>query len=309
MSVFTLLGKAIPSVSIFFINLTLTILLSGPPMMLLRIVPLIIYRIYRGCFSERKLTRRMLLEGPLADNDINYGTTIPGELYIFAIMLLYWVISPILLPICGMIFASHYLVFKYQLLYVIVPENQTGGAFFYKMFNFTMTGLMFSSIAFIGYMAIRQATQTPLLIPLPIIVYVFWGMTEQRFKQFTVNMAHSRALDADTSADGGGEGAEGTFSEEFFIPPELSGPSVLAPEVYRIKEMPLIDEKGYLNEEYHEPEVPPVNPLFTEVPIEEVSPDKLNGDIPAPEIIEPSDVEVSIQALAVAVGDDSESKA
>lgn len=61
-SIIFLIGKALPSVSIFFINLLLTQLLSGFPGLLLRIGPLIVYKLYRGIFGEKALTRRILVE-------------------------------------------------------------------------------------------------------------------------------------------------------------------------------------------------------------------------------------------------------
>jgi hypothetical protein len=47
-SIIYILAKALSGVGTFFINYFLTLLLLGVPLMLLRIAPLVIYKIYRS---------------------------------------------------------------------------------------------------------------------------------------------------------------------------------------------------------------------------------------------------------------------
>jgi hypothetical protein len=126
-SIITLVGKSLPGVSVFFLNYVITSLLSGVPLMMLRIVPLIIYKLYRMIFGETKLTRRMLVEGPLADNAIDYGTTLPGVLYVLCIVLTYWVIAPILQAVGALFFGAAMIAWKYYLMYIVVPNYESGG--------------------------------------------------------------------------------------------------------------------------------------------------------------------------------------
>jgi hypothetical protein len=181
-SIAILLSKSLPGVSQFFLNVLLTFLLSGVPLKLLRIVPAIIFKIYRGYLKQDKLTRRDYMEGPLADVSVDYATTLPGFLYILCIALTYWVIAPFVVFTAGLVFAANYAVYKYQLCYVYVTDHETGGLYFYKLFNFSMTALMTSSILMIVYFAIKEgAAQAPLLVPLPIIIYAVWNYTEERY--------------------------------------------------------------------------------------------------------------------------------
>lgn len=256
------LAASLPGVSTFFLNLMLTFLLSGVPLSLLRIGPAAIYKLYRLCFNERKLTRRVLIEGPLANAEIDYATTLPQFLYILCIALTYWVIAPILFFVSGMVFAANYVVYKYQLCYVIVNKVETGGMFWYKTYNFSMIGLMASSLTMIGYFGIKEgAVQAPLLVPLPIIIYIVWCYTEEQFKVLSLSLTYQETLPAQNNAGAGGRdavSAEDTvlrsFSPNFFQHPAFTGSLDVLPEIYRIREegaaVPLLTPEGWMQEHY-----------------------------------------------------------
>ena len=147
------------------------------------------------CFNRKSLTIRNLLAGPLAWASFDYGSQIPGLLYIAVVALLYWVIAPIVTMTSSFFFICLYVALKYQFLYVYVPEYESGGAFFYSLYKFTMIALMFTSVLIVAYMAIQEGIgQTILLIPLPIVVYLSWNYTEKKFKMLSQNMALNAAI-------------------------------------------------------------------------------------------------------------------
>lgn len=213
------------------------------------------------CFNPRKLTLRTLLEGPLADCSIDYSLLIPTIIYPVCIALTYMVIAPILFATAGVYFAATYIAWKYQLCYIVVPSNETGGKFWYKMFNFTMTGLLASNITMIGYMAIKLGIATTiLLIPLPIIVYSVWGHCHEKFYLFSTNLSHRQALLKDTSKVSPVELDSKTsinplvksFSTQYFIPNVLQSKiSLQEPFPYRVEDTELFDQKtGFINSVY-----------------------------------------------------------
>jgi hypothetical protein len=203
-SIVTLLANSLPGVSTFFLNLLLTFLLSGVPLALLRIGPAATYKLYRACFNERKLTRREMLEGPLAEVTADYATLLPQFLYILCIALNYWVIAPIVGFVAGLVFAANYAVYKYQLCYVIVSKNESGGMFFYKLYTYSMVGLMTSVVTMVGYLGIKEAAiQAPLLVPLPIIIYCVWCYTEEKFKALSLGLTLEETLHTHTGSDSG----------------------------------------------------------------------------------------------------------
>ena len=89
-SIVPLLGAAIPSVAVFFINFFIAKTFFGLAMVLARIVPLIIVNIYTRLFKEKSLTIRGILSGPLAHVDYSYGDEIPDLIYVITAALLYW---------------------------------------------------------------------------------------------------------------------------------------------------------------------------------------------------------------------------
>lgn len=251
-SIIQLLGTALPTVSNFFINYMLTLLLTGTPIFLLRIGPLIVYKLYRMIFGEAKLTRRTLIEGPLANFPINYGVILPNILYLLCIILTYWVIAPISTAVGALLFGATLLKWKYHLIYVVVPNFESGGVFFYGLFRYSMIGLMTSTITAIAYMGIRQgAIQAPLLIPLPFIVWNIWGKAEDEFYRLSMNLPYSMAVSDDMQQDAARlEELRAAFKGDYLRQPEFSEPVAAKPFPYRINGVPLISEEGHIAEVY-----------------------------------------------------------
>ena len=226
-SVVSLLAASLPAVSTLYIDLMITYLFSGVPLTLLRVWPVIVCKVYLLFVDPRKLTRRTLVEGPLADIQTDYAYVMSYFLYVLCIALTYWVIAPILVFVAGLVFAANYVVYKYQLCYIMVNNNETGGLYFYKLFNYTMTSLMASTITMIFYTGIKEgAIQAPLMAPLPVIIYCVWCYTEEKFKDLSLGLTYQQALHSDntTPKEDALEGGHTTASKlqaDFFQHPLL----------------------------------------------------------------------------------------
>jgi hypothetical protein len=283
-SVVTLLGSSLPGVSTFFLNLLLTYLFSGVPLTLLRLGPAAVYKIFRMLYKEPTLTRRALLEGPLLDTEVEYATVIPQFLYVLCIALTYWVIAPMVIFIAGLVFAANYVTYKYQLCYIIVNKVESGGMCWYKIFNYSMVGLMASCLTMVGFFGIKEgATQAPLLVPLPVIVLLAWRYMDEKFRVYSLNLTYSEAMEDDSmhrAADRAVAGAEeqsqftvpspspshpqhkSFFSSDFFQSPAAQNqPHDALPQVYRQGTIPLFDENGFLHEEYHHATLQPLSQM------------------------------------------------
>ena len=196
-AILSLISAALPKVSIFFINYIITIWLSGVPYKMIRRFCAIQYLYYRSCTSTRALTRRMLkcAEGPFGETRVNYGTELSDILYVLCVVMLYWVIAPIVLILATGLFWSWYFTWKYQYVFVITRTHESGGLFWYKIYRYSMLGLMAGTITFMAYMGIKEGiSQGPLLMPLPIIIYVSWRYTEKCFRNQSKNLAFGMAL-------------------------------------------------------------------------------------------------------------------
>ena len=250
LSIIDLLGKAIPSVAVFFINFTIAQLCFGIPMRLSRLVPLIMAKIYRGCFNEKKLTLRTVRYGVFADAEFNYGVEIPNIMYPTLVVFLYWVIQPVILLLGALYFPAIYMVYKYQFLYVFVAKFQTGGRFFYQIFDFAHAALMIGSLAILGFMAIKQGIgETIILIPLPVVVFVAKRYTVAKFFHLT---NHSALSMIDTQDSLLAKRTE-NFSDTFYMQPVLKVEAAQA-YPYRVDEIPLFNENEptEVNEVYYD---------------------------------------------------------
>ncbi len=248
-SIVNAISAALPLSSIFFINYILTQAFVGIPMLFLRIAPLLILHVTRFLNNDKKLNRRSLMEGPLADTPVAYGTTLPNALYILCISLLYWVISPPIVVVSVLFYGCCYIAWKYQYMYVIVRNFESGGKYWYGLYNYAMTGLLASTITILAYMSIKEgAVQAPLLIPLPFIVVMAWRYTEGQFKVLSENVPFSVAVAEDEESSAYEEIEK--FTEDYLKPPSLLAPKVVYPYPHRIDDIPIIDENGLVNSVY-----------------------------------------------------------
>ena len=118
-SIVSLLGASLPTVSVFFINFTITKMLSGVPSLLLRLGPMIMFTINKMLFKEYQMTQRIFFSDPLANTPTLYGTEIPDMLYMLLIAMVYWTIAPILTASAAVFFIFVYIAYKHQYVHLI----------------------------------------------------------------------------------------------------------------------------------------------------------------------------------------------
>jgi hypothetical protein len=162
----------------------------------------IIYWLYKKIFGEKALTRRTLAEGPLSRSSINYGVELPSILYSAFVVFVYWTIAPIVLVLGALHFGALGIAYKYQVIFVCVPNYEGGGKFWYNLYGYTMAGIMTSVLTVVGYLAIKQGTaQVILTLPLILVVYFAWYYTENEFKTLSTYLPFSDAIAVDARPD------------------------------------------------------------------------------------------------------------
>jgi hypothetical protein len=254
-SILNYISAALPTTSVFFINFALTQLLISIPLLTLQINQLIYYVIVRLFVPEKNMTRRMIVKDILVNNSIEYGATLPDCLYILAIALLYWVIAPIVLIVATLIFGATYVVVKYQYLYVLTRNYESGGKYWYGLYYYSMLALFGSTITMIAYMSIKQAiTQAPLLLPLPVIIIFSWRYTEDKFKALSQNIPYSAATKVDLHQEQLSKPEWTEFELDYLKQPSLIAPKYVRPYPYRIDGKALINDRGLVNPIYFEDE-------------------------------------------------------
>lgn len=200
-SIVPLLAQALPVVSVLFINLLLTMLLSGIALELLRPIPSLLYAVYSRVRRAKTLTVRAVLEGPLAHEYVDYSWIYTQLLYILCITLTYWVIAPLVVVVAGLWFWAQYVLYKYKLCYVLHKQYETGGTYWIHLYSRSMVLLLTTTLLNIGYMAIKQGTsQVSALTPLPILIYASWSYTEYQFKDLSSEIPYQQARELSNSS-------------------------------------------------------------------------------------------------------------
>jgi calcium permeable stress-gated cation channel len=270
------MGASLPGAAVFFGNFTLSAALIGGATELLQIGPLLIFLVYTKFFKEPHLTRRQVLNGPLADRVMNYGEYLPAVLFILFILQIYWVISPLTTLFAAIYFVSKYVILKYQFLYLYTPKFEMGGIFWFGLFRYSMLGLLLSSITMLGYTALKQGQgQVAFLVPLPFYVYWRWGEMTREYESSARDIPFVAAVRLDNdrkeklmrynlSPSSTEKGDAGTaalvvatvsskLEADYYKQPALSAPIEALPQPYRLNDKPLFDESGVLSEEYRGP--------------------------------------------------------
>jgi len=285
-AIVSLISAALPTVSVFFINFIITSWLSGVPYKLIRRYFALQYLYYRTWFSDALLIRRTMKDGPFEEARVNYGPELSDVLYVLCVVLLYWIIAPLVVVLATALFWSWYYAWKYHYVFVVTRTFESGGKFWYKIYRYSMTGLMAGAVTFMAYMGIKEGiSQGPLLLPLPLIILYSWRYTEKRFKEKSKNLAFGTALDRERTllseengfgnvrakglqqesksalmydkvgiTSNGGDSASGVleFSPTFMVQPNLLSPPKVYPYPYRIDGVPLLDHDGKLSAVYVE---------------------------------------------------------
>lgn len=203
---------------------------------MLRIYNLIDIGLVTACADKKRYTRRQLRTGSFADCPMLYGWIYPNILMGLMIMVTYACIAPLLLPLCGVFFASAFAMYKYQLLYVYVNTSQAGGVMWYRLYNQSMIVLLCGVATLICYLAIRQTYMSGpfyALLPLPVCIAIVWTNTNKQFalpaKQLSLEKA--KEIDRAMESERGRRQLEG-FNKVLYRQPSLVE-GALRPAPYR----------------------------------------------------------------------------
>jgi hypothetical protein len=242
-SIFYLLGAAIPSISLFFTNYLITTVLFGVPFQLLLLYPQITHWFFTVLADHNVITRRQLLEGPLADISFDYGADLPNLLYVLCIVMTYWTMCPLLSIIGAFYFVGTYVVYKHQFLYVFTREFETGGQFWYKLFDSSMLSLVISCTLITAYVSVKGGiTQASLLLPLPVTVWYCWRSIAKKYEHGSANMAFNCAV---SSSDETHEALLATLSPDCYKQPCMKPDAIdEAPYPHRLEEVPLLTKES-----------------------------------------------------------------
>jgi len=168
-SIFELLGEAIPTVAVEMIQYMLLQGLALGVQKIVRLVGLILTILFTKLASVEYQKKKA--ETP---PDFQYGPQLSIGLLMWTITCAYATIAPLILPFAVIYFFLDYVVQKYQLLQVHRPNFETFGTFWPAVVSIMLNGLVLSQVALMAIIALRfGAYQQVLLFPLPIFTYIY----------------------------------------------------------------------------------------------------------------------------------------
>ena len=141
-------------------------------------------------------------------------------------------------------------------MYVYIEKFQSEGSFFFSMFDMTMRGCLCSSILLVAYFGAKQAIhQTPVLLPLPIIIYIVWGRIERKYLKLATTIPLSIAIGQDIIMEAHISSRDKSalkFEESFCKQPNASAPIIEIPYPHRIHGRSLFGTDGNLAKQYYD---------------------------------------------------------
>jgi calcium permeable stress-gated cation channel len=134
--IFTILGVAVPSFSVYFTNLIIVKTFTAVPLEMLRPWPLIQVLSLGSIINEKTCSWRYLHTGIFAAPEMLYSWYYPSLLMVLMIINIYACISPLLLPFALIYFVFVFYMYKYQLLYIFQNKYQAGGMMWIRVFRY-----------------------------------------------------------------------------------------------------------------------------------------------------------------------------
>ena len=162
------LAAGFPAVAAFFINFIMLRAMTGFPLQLVRLWPLIWGELslrYR-CKTERE--KREVQKPPTID----YGEEYPEHMLIFTVGMVYAIIAPVVLPFVYLYFFLGYITKVYQSLYMYVGTFESGGMYWPSVFQRLTCSLLLGQFTLIGIFLSNNPLCSSLMLPLPIITYI-----------------------------------------------------------------------------------------------------------------------------------------
>ncbi|KAF9098225.1 hypothetical protein BGX27_000837 [Mortierella sp. AM989] len=174
-----LLAASLPRVSPFFVNYLILKGIGSFPLQLLQIGE-VIEQLFHGFMSK---TPRDFAEAR-APPVLKHGEIYADTSLAFVIVLIYSCIKPLILVFGVIYFAMAYIIYKYQLLYVLYHPYDSGGRTWPMVYGRIIHGLLIFQSTMLGLLLLNQAYLLGVfLAPLPLGTIWFWAWTKKHYKK------------------------------------------------------------------------------------------------------------------------------
>ncbi|KAJ4961739.1 hypothetical protein NE237_021649 [Protea cynaroides] len=173
----SILGTGLPANATFFLTFVALQFFVGYGLELSRLIPLIMYHLKKKylCITEDELKEAW------APGEFEYATRVPNDMLIVTIVLCYSVIAPLIIPFGVVYFGLGWLILRNQALKVYVPAYESYGRMWPHMHTRILASLIVYQITMVGYFGLKKFPYTALLIPLPILSFIFSYVCSKKF--------------------------------------------------------------------------------------------------------------------------------
>jgi len=206
------LGQSLPQVAVYFLATVLSSALVVGPVSLLRL-PLLAQLMW--AVATRRLRR--LLRLPAVETEKSQFLAAAAEdcldtppmaadlsalLLVLLVCVTYAALAPLIIVAGALFFALRWLVLALRYLYVHVPRFDSGGAFWYLLWDQAIMALFLGDVATLAAVALRSGyAQLPFLLPLPLLPVAFRLRAEFRFAEPSRRLSLRAARTLDARAD------------------------------------------------------------------------------------------------------------
>ncbi|EPS35608.1 hypothetical protein H072_10986 [Dactylellina haptotyla CBS 200.50] len=169
------LAATLPRASNFFFSYLLVQALGISGGALLQVAPLFLYYVIGPMINHTPREKWSLAKNL---KFVTWGTFFPLYTNFGVISIVYAVIAPLSLLFAGMVFGLFWLVYRYNLLYVMDYQVDSGGLFFPKAINHLYAGIYIMEICLTGlFLLVRDEHDDLYCLPHAIIMLVIFFLT------------------------------------------------------------------------------------------------------------------------------------
>jgi hypothetical protein len=248
-----ILGQNLPHASPYFASFIIVKSFTAVPVELLRVWPMLTVGLGNCLIDRKRCSMRYLRSGIFTNYSMLYGWIYPNLLMVFSIVSVYNCMVPLIAPLGAVYFAFTYVMYKYQLLYVYINEEQGGADNWYSVFAYSMISQICSVLTLLGYIIIQGDTgftgtkdlvtsaslsygPVYMLVPLPFLIAYYWHRIYLRYEKTTRSLSLQNAVKKDSEIASASEKRtflKRNFQEQFYYQRSLAESDILVPEPYR----------------------------------------------------------------------------
>jgi len=172
-SFFKFVGKSLPTVSVYFVEIIIIRALVSMPWEFSRILPWLRLRGAKLA-AGGSLTARDQRNAKFLQPEMPYGSLYTSHLMILVILFLFAAVSPLVYIFALLYFIIAYFVTVHNALHVYTPKYEAGGLFFYPIISYTLSALTATQVTLFAFLLVKYAwVPAVFAFFLPFITYAF----------------------------------------------------------------------------------------------------------------------------------------